>query len=115
MKNTAPRFEREKATLEAMISLYCGDQHGTKDGLCAECASLKEYAFSRLDCCRFGEDKPKCSDCTVHCYKPMMREAVVKVMRYAGPRMIIKHPVMAIAHMIDGVRHKPADPGKAGP
>lgn len=34
--------EREKAMVSDMIALYCKKQHGTKCGLCPECAALKE-------------------------------------------------------------------------
>lgn len=101
------RFRREKETLRAMIDLYCRDLHGTAGTLCRECSALHDYAMARLECCTFGEDKPKCSDCPIHCYKPAMREAVREVMRYSGPRMIVKHPIMAVGHMVDGVLHKP--------
>jgi hypothetical protein len=30
-----------------------------------------------------------------------------EVMRYAGPRMIWRHPILAIWHMIDGKREAP--------
>ena len=32
------------------------------------------------------EEKTFCSNCTVHCYRPEMRERIRTVMRYAGPR-----------------------------
>jgi hypothetical protein len=31
-------------------------------------------------------------------------------MRYAGPRMLCRHPVLAIAHQIDGLRRKVLHP-----
>jgi len=33
-----------------------------------------------------------------------MREQVKEMMRYAGPRMLFKHPGYAILHMLDGFR-----------
>ncbi|MFS8651978.1 MAG: nitrous oxide-stimulated promoter family protein [Caldibacillus sp.] len=30
---------------------------------------MKKYAWVRLSVCRFGEEKPACSNCSVHCYK----------------------------------------------
>ena len=47
-----------------------------------------------------------CSNCTVHCYRPEMRERIRTVMRYAGPRMLFHHPVMAIRHMIESQRER---------
>ena len=91
-----------------MISIYCRDLHHPQDALCAECAALQDYALARLDKCTFGPDKPKCADCPIHCYKPAMREAIRGVMRYAGPRMLVEHPMLALGHTLDGVLHRPA-------
>jgi hypothetical protein len=30
-------------------------------------------------------------------------------MRYAGPRMLLSHPILAILHLIDGLRARPKD------
>lgn len=79
-----------------MIRIYCrGHQHGPA---CESCKELEEYALKRLDRCPFGVGKPACKDCTVHCYKPLMREAIRKVMRYAGPRMLWHYPRLSIAY-----------------
>jgi hypothetical protein len=32
------------------------------------------------------------------------------VMRYAGPRMLYRHPIMTLQHMIDGLRGEPSRP-----
>lgn len=93
-------LSQERETLQAMISLYCRGQHNSKQ-LCEDCSELWDYAEERLDKCPFGVEKPTCQNCTVHCYKPEMRERVKEVMRYAGPRMIFHHPVMAIRHLIN--------------
>jgi hypothetical protein len=46
----------------------------------------------------------------VHCYKPDMREKVRAVMRYAGPRMLRRHPVLSVLHLIDSLRKTPDRP-----
>ena len=97
------RIEREKQTVTAMISLYCQGIHGA-DGLCRECAELEEYSLKRLMKCPFEAAKPTCVKCTAHCYQPAMREKIRQVMRYSGPRMVYRHPLMALAHLIDGRR-----------
>jgi Nitrous oxide-stimulated promoter len=97
------RVAREKRTMEAMVRLYCRGRHGRGRGpLCAECRELLDYAVCRLDRCPFGEDKTTCVDCPIHCYKPTMRERVRDVMKYAGPRMFLWHPVLAVFHLFDG-------------
>lgn len=92
------RIEQEKKTVEQMIRLYCKRKEKNKQ-LCAECSQLLEYAHGRLTRCPFGEDKPTCRLCIVHCYNPTMKERMKKIMRYAGPRMLAYHPGTAIAHI----------------
>ena len=92
--------EREKETVSLMISIYCRKKHGSKT-LCPDCAALDTYARQRSDKCPFMETKTFCSNCKVHCYKPDMREKIREVMRFSGPRMIFRHPVMAIRHVIE--------------
>jgi hypothetical protein len=100
----SPRLARERRTVEAMIGLYCRAQHGGAHVPCEACAELLAYAQARLDGCPYAEDKPTCSHCAVHCYKPSMRERIRAVMRYAGPRMLRQHPVLAVLHLVDGLR-----------
>ena len=92
-------LERERKTVEAMIRLFCKDTHNTDASLCESCEALLAYANERLDHCPFGEKKPKCSHCEVHCYTSEMRERITEVMRYSGPRMLLHHPVMALRHV----------------
>ena len=74
--------------------------------LCPQCQALLDYAHKRLERCKFGEDKPSCTRCPVHCYKPAMREQIRQVMRYSGPRMLLHDPIMAIRHLWDFLRAK---------
>lgn len=99
------RLAREERTLAVMIAMYCRDHHA--DGrpsaageLCSDCKALACYAGRRLADCRYGTDKPACVNCPTHCYAPAMREQVRAVMRYAGPRMVREHPVLAAAHLV---------------
>ena len=57
----------------------------------------------RLERCTFGEDKPTCQKCPIHCYKSEMKSQMQEVMRYAGPRMIYYSPILAIAHLVKGI------------
>ena len=77
-----------------MIAVYCEDHHQSRGTLCDECQGLFEYAQARLGRCPWGEDKPVCANCSIHCYKPSMRDQVREVMRYAGPKMLLRHPVL---------------------
>lgn len=68
-----PRITQEKRTVEIMIRLYCRKKEKNAT-LCPECEELLRYAHARLDHCPFGEKKSSCKKCSVHCYKPAMRE-----------------------------------------
>lgn len=108
-----PRMARERRTLKAMIELYCRDRHGTRDALCAECSALLGYALERLARCPYQEAKPTCAKCLIHCYRPEMRARVRAVMRYAGPRMLWRYPILALWHLADGLRRAPRRPVKS--
>ncbi len=115
MKQRHPRIARESRTIHAMITLYCRDHHGdhgTAGALCPDCREVLDYAELRLDKCPFQENKTTCAHCPVHCYTPSMREKVKAIMRYSGPRMTFRHPVLALFHLLDG-RKKPLSKAKA--
>ncbi len=94
------KADMEKKTVEAMISMYCKGIHKSKGGFCEDCKNLLDYAFMRLDLCPFKDKKPVCTKCTVHCYKDDMRKKIREVMKYSGPRMVLKHPVLTVFHYI---------------
>ncbi len=76
-------LEQEKKTVRQMVEIYCyREKHSSSKGLCEECSALLDYACQRLNSCSFGEQKPTCKKCPVHCYKPEMREKIRQVMRY---------------------------------
>ena len=117
MKKVRPRIDRERKTLEAMIRIFCRDHHRGGHELCPECGELLAYAARRLDKCPFGEKKPACANCPVLCYRPDMRGRIREVMHYAGPRIVWRHPLLAVFHLVDGRRKAPpasAPKGRAG-
>ena len=95
------RLDRERRTIKAMVGIYCRGHHDRSGALCDECRQLLAYAMQRIDRCIYRDDKPTCAKCPIHCYKPAMREQVRRVMRYAGPRMMVYHPVLAFLHYMD--------------
>lgn len=102
------RIHREQQTIAVMLAIYCRDHHGTASGdFCPECRALLAYAHRRLAVCPFQEAKPACNKCEVHCYSATMRERVAAVMRYAGPRMLLRHPVLSLFHLLDTWRQVP--------
>ncbi|MGR5205955.1 MULTISPECIES: nitrous oxide-stimulated promoter family protein [Vibrio] len=104
------KLATELKTVKAMIEVYCHDHHGTKGELCSACRKLLDYAEVRLDRCPYGEDKPACNKCPIHCYKPEPKELMRLVMRYSGPRMLIHHPILAIRHLVHEKRSVPEKP-----
>jgi hypothetical protein len=105
------RRARELTIIEAMVRLYCrGHAHAGRVPLCPDCAELFEYATRRLERCVFGDVKPTCANCTVHCYSTVKREQIRVVMKWAGPRMALRHPILSIVHLFDGRRPAPMLP-----
>jgi len=105
--DASKRLSRELRTIDAMVRCYCHNRHQTAGNLCDECQSLFDYATLRLDRCRFGGEKPTCANCPVHCYQRERREQIKVVMRYAGPRMLWRHPILSVRHWLDGFRKAP--------
>lgn len=103
------RRAREMRTISQMIALYCAGNHASSDRtqvaycgepVCAECAELDAYATLRTRRCRKMQVKTSCEECGNHCYKPEQRQRIREVMRFSGPRMLAKHPVAAIRHLL---------------
>lgn len=105
---TTPRLRREQRTIEAMLHLWCAAHpshvRARRGELCAACEGLFEYASYRLVKCPYGEEKPTCKECPIHCYTRDRREQMHEVMRFAGPRMLLRHPILAYHHLRDEKR-----------
>ncbi len=100
---------REYQTIKAMVQIYCKAHKQLDSADCEECQEFLEYAHTRLDRCPYGQDKPTCNKCPVHCYKPHMKIKAREIMVFAGPKMLLPHPIMAIRHLLSG---REAAPGK---
>ena len=92
-------IEQEKEMITLMIEMY---EKGNHEDL----TELKNYAYQRIDRCPRKAEKTFCSSCLIHCYAPSYRQKIREVMKYAGPRMIYKHPIIAIRHMINTLQAK---------
>lgn len=100
-------MRREWQTMQLMVGIFCrGNGHHCPPGqsLCADCAGFLGYAERRLEKCPYGPEKPTCAKCPIHCYKPQPREFARTVMRYAGPRMLLRHPWLSLTHFVDKAR-----------
>ena len=105
----AKRRSREKRTISQMVALYCAGNHPACDRteaafcgepVCPTCKAVDDYSVMRTERCRQMATKTSCDECPYHCYRPDEREHIRAVMRYAGPRMITKHPVAAVRHLL---------------
>ena len=78
------RIARELSVLRSFIRVYCRAQHAAQPGgLCAGCADLLAYAAHKLERCPF-DPKPRCKQCTAHCYNAVQRAKIRQVMRFSG-------------------------------
>lgn len=83
-----------------MVRIYCRGHHPSSiDEVCPECSALDDYAMARLAHCPFGHLKTTCRVCPIHCYRAAERTAMRDVMRYAGPKMLLRHPWLSIRHL----------------
>ncbi|WP_289182969.1 nitrous oxide-stimulated promoter family protein [uncultured Dubosiella sp.] len=92
-KDKDQKRKDEIRLVSEMIRLYY--KHHEGDG-----QALIDYATLRINKCPFMETKTFCSACKVHCYRKEEREQIRAVMRYAGPRMLLRHPVLVIRHLL---------------
>lgn len=99
------RVKEDANSLSAMIGLYCSDKHGTKEELCKDCTSLRDYAVMRLENCIFLPQKPSCGRCPVHCYTLQRRQEIRQVMRYAAPRFYFSRPGLTLRHFWHTIQH----------
>lgn len=105
MATLTGRLKREHATLQCMTEIYCAHHHTPYEGKpCARCEYLLRYASVRLEKCPYGDKKPTCARCPVHCYKKQQRQQVRAIMRFAGPRMTWRHPWRSLTHFCDRFR-----------
>jgi predicted amidophosphoribosyltransferase len=99
------RLERELRTMRRMVEIHCVDRHGSRRGTtCADCGEFLAYVERRLEKCPYAANKPTCARCPIHCYKPAEREMARAIMRYAGPRMALRHPWLSLLHVMDKLR-----------
>jgi hypothetical protein len=103
MEPTSRRMRREYRTMERMVAIHCRDHH-SGPAPCADCREFLAYAHKRLEKCPYGDAKPVCAKCPIHCYKKAPRQYAREMMRYAGPRMALRHPWLSLCHLFDKFR-----------
>ena len=105
----ARRRAREMTVISQMIAMYCAGNHGQRvreakahcgEALCDECKAIDDYAVTRTRRCRSMEKKTTCEECGNHCYGAAERARIREIMRWSGPRMMTKHPIAALRHVL---------------
>ena len=107
--NTSDPIEIQKDTdkLVRFLSIYCDAHHGHRlkapftfdhpkisarvikgPQLCDDCRKLLRHAIVMRVRCHL-DPKPKCRNCPEHCYRPVYKDQMETVMKYAGPRSIL--------------------------
>lgn len=101
-------IQKDTDKLVRFLSMYCRAHHGhrrrepfrfdyskvqakvlTGQDLCGECSRLLRHAIVKRALCPL-DPKPRCRDCSEHCYLPLYRDQMARVMKYAGPRSLFK-------------------------
>lgn len=88
----------EKELIHKMILLYCNAKHPGK-GLCRECGKLEAYAMTKIERCPLGDAKTSCSKCRIHCYKEPEQSRIREVMKYSGPKIAFRAPVLMFKYL----------------
>lgn len=101
------RIDQEKETLREMVTLYCRYRLKAKS-MPESYEQLVDYAFRRLERCRWGTKKPNCHQCKIHCYAPDKRKQMREIMKWTGPKMIIYAPMKAMRYLINSMRPNPS-------
>lgn len=91
-------LQNELETLRAMVALRCRALHGGA-APCPACRLLLAAAEARLARCP-RDPKPACRDCPASCWPPELRARLREVMRYAGPRLPLRRPLLALKHYL---------------
>lgn len=133
-EKTAKKRFREKLVFLCMINQYCGGKnHNNREDvakaldfdtelsqwvkkhrlftpglysmkLCPDCYSLCKEVTAHTSRCPHMAYKSFCHYCPRPCYRKERLEAVKPVMKYSGPRLILRHPILAIRHLITTIK-----------
>lgn len=94
--------EKDRATLNAIARIYCDAHHGEapkdSDGLCSSCCAAVESTMDRVSVCPFGH-AGNCEDCSVKCQRGGDQKRIKEIMKYAAPRMFLRHPLMSLEYL----------------
>lgn len=88
--------------MEAIGGIYCRGNHGAAaredDVMCSWCREAIEGTLERATACPYGHEH-NCEDCETHCQRGEAQENIKRIMRYAAPRMVVRHPIMTFGYL----------------
>jgi hypothetical protein len=88
-----------------MIGIYCRGNRHSAPGICTDCSAILRYAYERIEMCPYNHaTKPACGLCRSNCFTADMHRQFARIMRYAGPRMMLYHPLLTLVHLRDVIR-----------
>lgn len=116
--------DKDRATLIAIGQIYCIGNHANvpknDDGLCQGCASIIETTLYRTVHCPYNHSR-NCQDCATKCQTDLIskinftdqsnnaaqaHDDIRKMMSYAAPRMIWRHPLMTLQYLIRKINYR---------
>lgn len=92
------KIDKEKDIVKIMVMMYSKGHDKIPYEKNEELKKLYAYCQARLERCPYKEKKSFCSNCKIHCYEKNKRQQIKAVMKYSGPRMLFKHPILLIKH-----------------
>lgn len=101
------KVAREFKVFRLMVEMYCRSHH-KGDVPCPACQAVLAEMACRLRDCPSGADKQACEDCKNQCRGPSVQFQTREIMRWAAPRMAVRHPIEAIRHAWHAMRNSAA-------
>lgn len=91
-----------------MIKIFCKSNHSDDNtyncnNLCNKCYDMQKYMHYRIDHCKQNNF---CAYCGTKCHPKDKSDYMKKIMRYSGPRIFKKYPIISIKHFIKKLVYK---------
>jgi hypothetical protein len=104
MKHEGITDVTEEFAFDEELQAYV-NRSGWKVGLCPECFALVKESVRHTNRCRHLAYKTFCHHCPTPCYALSVREKIRPIMRYSGPRLVMKHPVLGFQYFALTAQH----------
>ena len=106
-EQTERRRRNETLTVLAMLEMYCSKHHHGQEkrrllpfgeyALCPKCAEKAAILIRQTSRCPHMAYKTFCHECPRPCHRP--DPEIAAMMRYSGPRLMLRHPILAFRHL----------------